>query len=96
MTWWEYVQQKAQGATQAEIAEKTGIAQSSVARWRTVSPKSDNAVAFAHAYKRPVLEALIAAGVITEQDAQITEAPQDLTKVELEDLLSEALRRVKS
>lgn len=96
MTWWEYVQRIAKTNSPSEIGRRTGIGQSSIGRWDSSSPKPESVAAFARAYGRPVLEAFIEAGFLTKEEAKMTEAPSDLTKVELEDLLTEALRRVKS
>lgn len=96
MTWWEYVQRIAETHSPSEISRRTGIGQSSIGRWDSSSPKPESVAAFARAYGRPVLEAFVRAGFLTEEEAQMTEVPSDLSKVELEDLLTEALRRVKT
>ncbi|WP_344747747.1 helix-turn-helix transcriptional regulator [Streptosporangium vulgare] len=51
--WWDYVQRITGSATQQAIADKTGIGQSSIARWREKSPRPDSAATFARAYGRP-------------------------------------------
>lgn len=94
MSWWEYVQRVAGTATQTAIADRTGIAQSSINRWRNTSPKPENAVAFARAYRRPVLEALIEAGVITADEAKLTEVPADASKLDTDALLAEIRSRI--
>lgn len=64
-TWWEYVEKHAGRVAQKVIAEKAGVDGSSVSRWKEgVKPKGEQVVAFARAYKRPPIEALIAARYI--------------------------------
>lgn len=93
--WWEYVQRITGSATQQAIADKTGIAQSSIARWRTASPRPDSAAVFARSYGRPTLEAFRAAGFITDEDAEITQAPINLAEIDTDDLINEVRRRIK-
>lgn len=86
MSWWAYVQKVTGGAAQTAIAERAGIAQSSVNRWKTVIPKSENVISFARAYGRPPLEALQAAGLVSDEDIELTKVPIDyaeLTDAEL-------------
>lgn len=82
MSWWTYVTEKSGGATQTEIAERTGLTQPTVNRWRTSKPKVDNVIAFARAYDRPVLEAFVAAEFLTEEQAQLTKV--DVTAADLD------------
>lgn len=95
MSWWEYVSEKSGGATQTDIAARTGLTQPTVNRWRTSKPKVDNVVAFARAYDRSVLEAFVAAELISKEDAQMKEVEADLGKVATDDLLAEIRRRIK-
>lgn len=69
--WWDYVQQVAKGAKQADIAERAGVNQVTVSRWKkgAESARPENVAAFARAYGRPVLEAFIAAGFLTAEEA---------------------------
>jgi hypothetical protein len=66
--WWEYVQRVTGRASQSEIARKLGLAPSAVNRWQHTGPKPVNVSEFARAYGRPVTEAMIAAGYMTEAD----------------------------
>jgi hypothetical protein len=95
VTWWEYVQRIAGTASPSEISRRTGIGQSSVGRWGSSSPKPESVAAFARAYERPVLEAFVAAGFLTEEEAGTSEIPMDLTYVPGEVLLEELKRRLK-
>ena len=64
-TWWAYVMRIANNAPQKDIAQKAGVDGSSVSRWKEgVTPKGEAVVAFARAYERPPIEALITAGYI--------------------------------
>ncbi|MFC7103897.1 helix-turn-helix domain-containing protein [Nonomuraea rubra] len=76
-------------ASQPAIAERVGIAQSSVNRWKTVIPKSENVIAFAKAYNRPPLEALLAAGLVSEEDIELTQVPRDYAEMTAEELVTE-------
>lgn len=94
--WWHYVKRVAGEDSPSDIARRVGIGPSSVGRWQISSPKVDNVRAFATAYDRPVLEAFIAAGILSEEEAGATQLPADLSEVDLGDLLAEALRRVQT
>ena len=70
--WAEYVDHAIAGVPQAHIAEKTGLAQSAISRWLrgdTDAPRAEYAVIFARALDRNPIEALIAAGYITAEEA---------------------------
>ncbi|KAB8186947.1 XRE family transcriptional regulator [Nonomuraea phyllanthi] len=95
MSWWTYVQQIAGQASAREISRRTGIGQTSVNRWQHASPKPENVATFARTYERPVLEAFVAAGFLTEEEAGTTEIPTDLTYVPGEVLIAEMKRRLK-
>ncbi|GGK62107.1 hypothetical protein Sme01_04050 [Sphaerisporangium melleum] len=84
--WWEYVTTVSGGATQTAIADRVGISQASVARWRTTQPKSENIAGFARAYGRPVLEAFVAAGFLDEEDFQVTEVAPDIESMPNDEL----------
>ena len=89
VTWWEYVQQVAGGASNATIAAKVGVTAPSVGRWKNGGADAATVARFAREFGRPVLEALIAAGYITADEAgQTPSAP-----VSLEDLDDAALVR---
>jgi len=89
MTWWQYVEQTAPGRTQEQIARQVGVSAATITRWRASEPKPANVAAFARAYSRPVLEAFVAAGFLTPEDAaiQVTvtryEDPSDDELIEL-------------
>lgn len=82
------------GISQEAIGEKVGMSQSAVGRWKMSSPKPEGVAAFARAFNRPVLEAFVAAGFLTDEDARLTQVPADLTAVESDLLLEEIRRRL--
>lgn len=70
--WSDYVRRIAGGLNQLEIAAKTGLAQTNIGRWMRgehVIPKAESVVAFARAFNEPPVEALVAAGYITAEEA---------------------------
>lgn len=70
VTWWDYVRSVAgASASNAEIARMLDLSPSSVGRWQTSRPDPATAAAFARSYGRPVLEAFVAAGFLSAQDA---------------------------
>ncbi len=71
-SWSAYVRRVTGGLKQAKIAEKTGLAQTNVGRWLRGdpgAPKADSVIAFARAFGQPPVEALVAAGYLTEAEA---------------------------
>lgn len=95
MTWWQYVQSITEGAQQKDIASNLGVDQSTVSRWKTGVPgKPENVAALARAYRRPVLEAFVAAGFLTERDAKAKVTVPDIGALSDDDLLAEIKRRM--
>lgn len=97
MAWWAYVQRHSDGATNARIAESVGITPPSVGRWSKPGARPDpvQAAAFARAYGRPVLEAFIAAGFLTAEEAgERPTAPPSLATLSDDELLAEVRRRM--
>lgn len=98
-TWWQYVLTVTGNAAQRDIAEATGIDQSSISRWQrgTTTPRAEAVVAFARAYERSPVEALVAAGYLRSDElgvVELTTLTGDLTSVSVDSLLSELRRRV--
>jgi transcriptional regulator with XRE-family HTH domain len=98
-TWWRYVVTVTGNATQSEIASVTGIDQSTISRWQrgTNTPRAEAVVAFARAYGRSPVEALVAADYLTSEDmgvVEMTTLTGDLTRVSSDSLLSELRRRL--
>lgn len=96
MAWMDYVKRVAGSDTPSDIARRTGLGPSSVTRWQISAPKPDNIRAFAKAYNRPVLEAFVEAGLLTQEEADVTTLPADLAEVDSDALLAEIRRRLPS
>ena len=95
--WWTYVQKHAGGETNAKIGERVGVTGPSVGRWAKGSTAGPaQAAEFARQYGRPVLEAFVAAGFLTPQEAgeRPASAPS-LTELDDDDLLEEVGRRMR-
>lgn len=70
--WSAYVRTVADGEEQAAIAERAAVSQGTVSRWlsgRYIPDKAAPVVGFARAYGREVLEALVAAQMLTLDEA---------------------------
>lgn len=97
-TWWQYVQRVTSGATQTAIAAVTGVDKSTVWRWKAdkANPSPDAAIRLARAFRRPVAEALVASGVITPDEAGVTEVfvRADATELDDAELITEMHRRL--
>lgn len=94
MTWWEYVERVSGGASQAAIAKRIGLTSPSVSRWQSSAPKPENVVMFARSYGRPVLEAFVAAGFLTAEDARERPAGRpDISQFDLDELLAEIRKK---
>lgn len=90
MSWWKYVVGIAGTDAQVEIAKAVKLDQSTVSRWKTSDApgKAENVAKLARAYKRPVLEAFVAAKFLTEEEAKVKPAAvPDLTRFTNDELL---------
>lgn len=70
--WSGYVRRVSGSLGQLDIAARTGLAQTNIGRWlrgEPVVPKAESVVAFARAFDQPPIEALVAAGYITADEA---------------------------
>jgi len=101
MQWKSYVQQVIGSDRQVDVARKTGVDQTTISRWLSTTEEaaprmSSRAVAaFARGYQRPVLEAFVAAGFLTPEEAGMPAEPMvDLTKIDVSDLVAELNRRL--
>lgn len=95
-TWADYTRRITAGATQAEIAARTGIEQSSISRWRQGrnTPRAELVVAFARSYERNPVEALIVAGYLDRNEVGgVIELETSLSAVSTDQLLDEIGRR---
>lgn len=95
--WWMYVQTVAGDVQAKEIADHVEIDKSNVTRWKQGSrPAVEFVLKFARRYGRPVVEALVEAEYITEEEAAIREVKvglSDLSSATLAQELSERLNR---
>ena len=95
-TWAEYTRRITAGATQSEIAARSGIEQSSISRWRQGKnmPRAELVVTFARAYQRNPTEALIVAGYLDRDEiGGVIELETSLSAVSTDQLLDELGRR---
>lgn len=99
MTWADYLNRHAGSETGREVASKLGVTESNISRWRRggQTPDVKYVVAFARAYGRPVLEALVEAEVITEEEAKarprLAPDPDQLSDDDLLRILRDRLNR---
>ena len=96
VSWWGYVERVSDNAPRVQIAKLVGLTPSAISRWASgANPDPDKAAALARAYERPVLEAFVAAGFLTEDEAgqQPAERP-DLDQLTDDELLAEIGRRL--
>jgi len=94
-TWGEYVRRIAGKMTIAQISNSSGVAQTNVGRWlrgERGQPKPESVIAFARAFNRPAVEALVAAGYISDDEAQIP-ARTPLSQYSYRELIEELQRR---
>jgi transcriptional regulator with XRE-family HTH domain len=101
LPWWQYVLAVTGNVAQKNIADAAGIDQSSISRWQrgTNTPRAEAVVAFARAYGRSPVEALIAADYLSSDErgvAELTTLTGDLRGASIDSLLSELRRRVRA
>lgn len=95
VTWWAYVRQHQGADTNAATGVKIGISGSAVGRWKSSTPDPPQVAAFARSYGRPVLEAFVAAGYLTPEEAnERPSARPSLAQLSDDDLLEEVRRRM--
>lgn len=95
--WWAYVLERSGGQQQSDIGEAFGVNQTTVSKWKTgkVTPKPENVIQFARAFRRPPVEALIAAGYLTESEAaDVIEVRPSMADATDDALLNEVRRRM--
>lgn len=89
MNWQAYVQQQRGQDNDTQLGAKVGLTASSVGRWERSAPKVESVRAFAIAYSRPVLEAFVAAGFLTSEQAAATVILQGVDSITDEQILAE-------
>lgn len=95
--WGAYVARvSADARTNAEVAEKTGVSEATIGRWKAgkTGPNPREAVALARAYGEHPLGALVSAGFLTlEELDMVADGIQMPKKWTLEDFETEELAR---
>lgn len=97
LLWAEYVKRIAPGKNQTEIAALAGIDQTGVSRWLSGQsvPRVESVIRFARNMGRPPIEALVAAGYITPEEAGVSPSLQiSVRELPTDELLAEIRRRV--
>jgi len=100
-SWWEYVQRISVGAPNKDIADKAGLDASAISRWKKhgEQPTAQSVVAFARGYNRPAIEAMIAAGYLTDDDLIIMGSVplvRSISEVPDSEFIAEMQRRLAS
>lgn len=94
--WAEFCRTLMGDATQTEAAERTGIPQATISRFLSGRrlPTASHAITFARAYDVNPVEAMVAAGLITDDEANMPRTTaRDLTVVPTGRLIRELARR---
>jgi transcriptional regulator with XRE-family HTH domain len=93
---WLEDQLAAVGENVTDFASRSGINRSVVARWKsgTHRPDIDNARRLAEAVRRPLLEVLVVAEIVTEEEARLQTAKADPGSLTNEQLIGEIRRRM--
>jgi transcriptional regulator with XRE-family HTH domain len=94
--WWDYVVRVSGTSVQKSIATKSGIGETAFSRWKqgkNLPPEALTVINFARSYGRPPVEALVAAGYLTsEEAADVIELEPSVDDLPL-DVLLDAIRR---
>lgn len=97
-TWWSYFKRIAGTETGRVIAEAAQVSEPQVSRWKSGKnrPDAEALVRFARHYKRPPVEAIVAAGYLAVSDiTSAIEVVRPLSDLTDDELLAEVLRRMK-
>lgn len=94
-SFWEYVVRITAYGQNRDIASLVGVDPSAISRWKAGDqPRFQSVVAFARAYQRPTIEALIAAGYLEITDAFASvDIRRSLSDVSDDELWREVHRR---
>ena len=82
--------------TPADLSRRSGISETNISRWMRgkTLPSLDNAKALAEVLNRPVLEVLVASGLLTSEQAHQRVTTPSLAKIDDDTLLREVRRRM--
>lgn len=92
--WITWIRDISDHAPDRQVANRIGIAPSTVGRWQEYPPKVDAVVKLAHAYGVPVADGLIAAGYVQAGDLRTPRYERDLSRFTASELLAELTHRV--
>lgn len=93
--WWTYLQSLMHGETQQDAANRIGISKSNITRWKAgARADPDFVVKVARAYEVNVLEALVEAEFITEEEASLHRVDRSQNSLTNEELIDEVARRL--
>lgn len=84
--WEAWVTKVTGGATARQVAERIGKSHTTALRWMHNGTSPEQVIAFAIAYNADIIQALVAAGWISESDLEnlnLASALRSLTEVEL-------------
>ncbi|MDH6283146.1 helix-turn-helix domain-containing protein [Prescottella agglutinans] len=97
--WWDYVERHLaeKGMTQSALAEAVGVNRSSASGWKSGSdPKPATVVAVAEVLETSISEALIAAGLMSEEELGVERTIPDIELLTDDQLMAELNRRLKN
>ena len=95
--WYDYVLNVSDGLTAKETADRAGFDQSAMTRWKNganADPKF--VVQFARAFHRNVLEALVEAELITDDEADLREVRIGVRDISTHQMLEELANRIEN
>lgn len=89
MSWWTYVVRTSGTESPKAMQDATKIDGPNFSKWKSGQvPRAETVARFARAYGRPVLEAFVAAGFLTEAEAKVRPSGSvDFTKLSNQELL---------
>ncbi|GAA2684791.1 DNA-binding transcriptional regulator, XRE-family HTH domain [Actinosynnema pretiosum] len=96
--WWDYIERNLEyrNLTTGDLAREVGVDRSRLTAWRKGAKISiPTARAIARLFQVSVFEVLVAAGMLTQQEADHQPASTDPTDLSDEQLISELRRRLK-
>ncbi|MDN4173963.1 helix-turn-helix transcriptional regulator [Nocardioides sp. SOB77] len=100
MSWQAYVESRLLGRTQTSVATDAGVSQGTISRWKSGQQNADaqQAIAFAKATGDAPLRALVAAGILEEEDLEyrpVDPSLNELTDRELADAIYARLQKLR-
>lgn len=95
MSWWSWVVEISGTDSPKAMQAQTGIDSPNFSKWKAGQvPRAETVAKFARGYGVPVLEAFVAAGFLSEEEARVRPAArQSLSSLDEVDLIKEVLRR---